>query len=82
MPKEVEITIKAKMNERWVNDFLSLLKYMEHCGNVGHSAFVGFYADGDGDFRPKFRFDTDFEWKDGIPKSEILQKPELMWDAG
>ena len=82
MSKEVEVTIKAKMNERWVNDFLSMLKYMEHCGNMGHSAIVGFYADGDGDFRPKFRFDTDFERKDGIPESEILRKPELMWDAG
>ena len=60
MSKEVEITIKAKMNERWVNDFLSMLKYMESCGNMGHSAVVGFYSDGDGDFRPKFEFDREY----------------------
>jgi len=55
---------------------------MEHCGSVGHSSFVGFYADGDGDFRPEFQVSIPFEQKDGIPEKEILGKPEIMFDAG
>ncbi len=54
----------------------------EHCGSVGHSSFVGFYADGDGDFRPEFQVSIPFEQKDGIPEKEILGKPEIMFDAG
>lgn len=93
MYKEVEITIKAKMNERWVNDFLSMLKYMESCGNMGHSAVVGFYSDGDGDFRPKFSIDRDYKEKQGILKKELIERdknnylknmyiPEVIFDAG
>ena len=90
MSKEVEITIKAKMNERWVNDFLSMLKYMESCGNMGHSAVVGFYSDGDGDFRPKFEFDREYEKQHGYWEHELakenperhLPKLEIMFDAG
>ena len=74
MPKEVEITIKAKMNERWVNDFLSMLKYMESCGNMGHSSVVGFYSDGDGDFRPKFEFDREYEKQYGYWEHELVKK--------
>lgn len=78
----VTFNIEVTMKDRWVDDFCSMLKWMEHCGSVGHSSFVGFYADGDGDFRPKFSIGTDFKQKDGIPKSEILCKPEIMFDAG
>lgn len=90
MSKEVKITIKAKMNERWVNDFLSMLKYMEHCGKIGHSSVVGFYSDGDGDFRPTFEFDREYEKKHGYWERELkkenperhLPKLEVMFDAG
>lgn len=90
MSKEVEITIKAKMNERWVNDFLSMLRYMECCGNMGHSAIVGFYSDGCGDFRPKFEFDRGYEKKHGYWERELVkQNPEkhlppleVIFDAG
>ena len=79
---EVTFTVIATMNQRWVNDFCSLLKWMEHCGSVGHSSFVGFYADGDGDFHPEFQIRIPFEQKEGIPEKEILRKPEIMFDAG
>lgn len=79
---DVTFNIEVTMEDRWVDDFCSMLKWMERCGEIGHSSFVGFYADGDGDFRPKFSIGTVFEQKDGIPKSEILQKPEIMFDAG
>ena len=78
----VKFTINVTMKDRWVDDFCSLLKWMEHCGAVGHSSFVGFYADGDGDFSPEFDISIPFEQKEGIPKDEILWKPEIMFDAG
>lgn len=85
----VTITIKATMKERWVDDFLSFLRYMETCGNLGHSALLGFYADGDGDFRPKFVFDRKFnettdqrlkETEDRYKDNTF--KPEIVYDAG
>jgi hypothetical protein len=56
-----EFTITVRMKERWIPHFLSMLKYMERLGGLGGSREVSFYADGDGDFRPKFKYDIDFE---------------------
>ncbi len=84
MSKKVEFSIKVTMNERWVNDFCSMLNWMQSCGNLGHSSIVGFYSDGDGDFRPKFEIDRSYEqtkgyWaKDGKPLPEL----EVIFDAG
>ena len=79
----VEITITCTMKERWVDHFLSMLKCMEDFGNIGHSGLIGFYADGDGDFRPKFNFDCDFNRKDGIPREYLYSTaiPEVLFDA-
>jgi peroxiredoxin len=88
MSNKVTFNIKVTMNERWVNDFCSMLKWMESCGNLGHSSVVGFYADGDGDFRPKFEFDREFEKTHGIWQHERtdeqgpLPRPEVIFDAG
>ena len=82
MSNEVNFTINITMNSRWVDDFCSMLKWMESCGNIGHSSFVGFYSDGDGDFRPKFDIEIGFNNKEGIGKDKILRKCEVMWDAG
>lgn len=73
------------MNERWVNDFCSMLKWMETCGKIGHSSIVGFYADGDGDFRPKFEIDCDYEETKGfwrLDGDRQLPQPEVIFDAG
>ncbi len=51
---EVTFYVKCTMKSRWIPHFLSMLKYMQHCGNIGMSRKVSFYSDGDGDFRPKF----------------------------
>lgn len=82
--KEIEFNIKVKMNERWVNDFCSMLHYMQNCGDIGHSSVVGFYADGDGDFRPKFEFDHEFTKTEGyhIATNKELPKLEVIFDAG
>ena len=65
MSKKVELNIKVYIDERRVDDFCSMLKRMESCGNIGHSSVVAFYVDGDGDFRPKFEFDKDYEPTNG-----------------
>lgn len=73
-------TIEVTMNERWINNFCSMLKYMEKCGNMGHSEIVSFYADGDGDFRPHFNIDTNFNL---VPaKSRISRDVTILYDAG
>ena len=87
MSKEVTFNIKVTMNERWVDDFCSMLNWMQSCGNLGHSSIVGFYSDGDGDFRPKFEIDREDKKKDGFWRKDYKQsnhfpKPEVIFDAG
>lgn len=79
---DVKFNIEVTMEERWVNDFCSMLKKIESNGNIGHSSTIAIYADGDGDFRPKFKIDIPFEQVQGIDKQDILWKPEVMFDAG
>ena len=76
---EKTFNIEVTMEERWVDDFCSFLKYLQRNGSLGHSSLVGFYADGDGDFRPRFRFDTEFNL---TPGQKTTKTPELMFDAG
>lgn len=76
--------IEATMKKRWANDFCSMLHHMEVCGDVGHSAMIGFYADGDGDFRPTFRFDKPYERTKGYKpstESENFKGVEIIFDA-
>ena len=61
MENNITFNIKCTMNKRWINNLCSMLDYMQHCGEIGHSSIVGFYSDGDGDFRPKFEIDKDYE---------------------
>lgn len=74
----MKFTIEAEMKERWVPHFLSMLKYMEQLGSLGGSRLVSFYADGDGDFRPKFSFGIDFE---RVPPSRE-EDGDKIYDAG
>ena len=84
MSNEVTFNIKVTMKERCVNDFCSMLKWMEYCGHLGHSSIVGFYADGDGDFRPKFDIDREFDRQEGYWHNGDRKLPDLevMFDAG
>ena len=87
MSKEITFNIKVMMNERWVDDFCSMLNWMQGCGDLGHSSLVGFYSDGDGDFRPKFEIDREYKKKDGFWRKDYKQsnrfpKPEVIFDAG
>ena len=53
---EVTGAISYRMKRRWLPHFIAMLKTMQSFGSAGHSGHVAFYADGDGDFRPKFNF--------------------------
>lgn len=85
MNNKCTFNITVTMNKRWVDAFCSMLKYMEYCGNVGHSSQIEFYCDGDGDFRPKFNIDCSFE-QDGYmfdreAKTVFDGCPEIIFDA-
>lgn len=75
-----KFTIECEVPERWVNDFCAMLNSMQSFGNLGHSGVVGIYADGDGDFRPKFNIKTDWD----RTKATKLDKfnPMTIYDAG
>ena len=79
-----KFTIECEILERWVNDFCTMLNWMQSCGNLGHSSLVGFYADWDGDFRPKFNINTDWEKTEGIWRKDgkLTRLPEVLFDAG
>ena len=72
--------IKAEIDERWVDDFCTFLEVLEGNGDVGHSSLIGFYADGDGDFRPKFKIKTNYAITK--PKNKINKECEQIYDAG
>ena len=80
MANKVKFTIECEMEERWKDYFLSFLKTMEFYGQAGHSELLGFYVDGDGDFRPKFEFkNTEYKPKLPIPSKEMSVN---FFDAG
>lgn len=73
-----EFTIKVEMEERWINHFMSMLNHMESLGKMGSSQAVALYADGDGDFRPEFETDVDWEKVKPIAADNELS----IYDAG
>ena len=80
MSKGIEtFTIKCQMEKRWVRHFLAMLKYMQQLGFLGSSRLVSFYSDGDGDFRPKFEWDSSLS-ADALPVKD--QDGNRSYDAG
>ena len=67
-----KITITVEMNERWISPFCSFLKAMENNGKLGHSGLLGFYVDGDGDFRPTFTFDRYISPSKPITRDDLI----------
>ena len=55
----ITFSIECTMNVRWTKQFLGMLKQMEYLGSVGSSRNVTIFADGDGDYRPKFKLTMD-----------------------
>ena len=75
-----KFTIEVEMEERWVNDFMSMLDKMEYLGNLGASRTVSIYSDGDGDFRPKFKSNVD--WSRVRPRDVDDDLNDNHYDAG
>jgi hypothetical protein len=74
-----KFTISCEMSERWIPQFLGMLKMMQTLGGLGGSRIVKFYSDGDGDYQPKF------EWDKDLPKpAQAIDKSndEYLYDAG
>lgn len=84
----MEFDIHCKMSKAWANELLSMLKHMEDMGDTGRSGFIAFYADGDGDFRPKFSTDYKFtkkdiaSWNNSKALEEVFHSFEGFYDAG
>lgn len=74
-----KFTIEVEMEERWIDDFMSMLNKMEYLGNLGASRNVSIYSDGDGDFRPKFKSDVDWEKVDSDADYDV---EDNHYDAG
>jgi len=79
----MKFIVECEMKNRWVPHFMGMLKYMQQLGSSGASREVTFYADGDGDFQPKFKFRR--RWFRKLPE---VAKPtgdiygNRLYDAG
>ena len=76
----VTINITVKMKQRWVSHFLGMLKKMEKLGDMGASRYVALYSDGDGDFQPKFEWDSDLPVSKGSNGTTDVETTKF--DAG
>ena len=45
--------------DRQINQFVNMLAWMEYCGNIGHCTDFFVRMDGDGNARPKFKFENE-----------------------
>jgi hypothetical protein len=60
MDEKLNLTIKLKdITKAQAITFVNFMKEMEHCGVMGRSRNIAFYADGDGNFKPKIEHDLD-----------------------
>ena len=80
----VTFQVNVTMRERWVPHFVGMLQYMEQLGGWGASREVGLYADGDGDFRPEFKFIgiEGIEPAEPIKDSDQDHIGDRVYDAG
>lgn len=57
--EQINVNINVTLERYQLPRLYALLKYFEHCGKIGHSSQVLVFADGDGAFRPEFKFSVD-----------------------
>jgi hypothetical protein len=82
---KITFRITCTMNARWARQFLGMLKTMQSLGSMGSSREVAIYADGDGDFRPKFEWDEKAMGEFGIEPTQariIAPHEKHFFDAG
>ncbi len=56
--KDGKVTLKltiSNLKEEQAIALVNMMKEMERFGYLGHSAYIGFYADGDGSFHPQVK---------------------------
>lgn len=58
----VTISFNITVRKRWVPSLIGMFRAMQSFGNIGSSRMIGFYSDGDGDFRPKFEIEGTPLW--------------------
>ena len=73
-------TIRCEMSNRWVPHFLGMLRKMQSLGAIGSSREVAIYSDGDGDFRPRFTWESDLP-APAPPRTEE-RSGDVLFDAG
>ena len=76
----IQFTIHCTMKRRWASQFIGMLKQMQHLGSIGSSRKVTFYADGDGDFRPKFECEN--KTINVAAPTHLYSSGETVFDAG
>lgn len=77
----VTFTVTCTMRRRWARQFLGMLLNMQRLGVAGSSRNTTLFADGDGDFRPKFSVASD--GLDIVPAEPMkLASGDLFFDAG
>lgn len=80
----VKFSVDFEMPRCYAQCFIAMLDEMVKNGVNGHSAWIGFYADGDGCFRPKYKVTK--TTADITPTKEFQPienvECELGWDGG
>ena len=72
---QIEVTLK----NRWVKPLINMLQDMQRLGSIGASRELIFFADGDGDFRPKFKVNINIPESMGV--NELSKSKKLFYDA-
>ena len=67
----MKINIECEIPDEYVDSFLSMLHMMEILGSNGSSKPVAMFVDGDGDFRPKFKFNVDYKKAEPITWDKV-----------
>ena len=77
----MKLNVVADIPDRWVPAFLGFLNRLQYCGAVGMSRNTSIYADGDGDFRPKFEVSADCDLPLADAPTEDVRGNQVF-DAG
>ena len=77
---EKTFTVQVTIEERWIPYFMTMLQRMEKNGELGRSEYLSFFSDGEGDFKPKFKSDIEFD--KAIAVKKIIESPVAVYDAG
>lgn len=85
----MKFTIEVDMQDRWVPHFIGMLNTMQSYGSMGCSRNLCFHSDGDGDFRPKFKYHRHLgpegQFNEGMPEEAPARESSngnCFYDAG